>query len=333
MTMRALVFKAPGVVVPMTVPVPELGPRDVMINVDACGVCGSDLASYAHGHYVATGQVMGHEIAGRIAALGREHAELPIGQRVAVRPMRTCGECSYCLAGNTHLCGETGGRSLGYGVSGGFAEQIVITDAVVGQDVFPVAQSLDPLDLLWVEPLAVAIHAVEQIGRPVSELLVIGGGAVGQTVVVAAIAAGMRVTVVEPLVARRAAAERSRARAFAPGALPGNARFDAVIDASGLPSAVRAALPYLAPGAPIVLVGLNNAPIPWPMYGHPLVGAFAYRHQDFVAAVGLVDSGRVRLGDLVSRRYSLEDAAQALRGPQPGDSAVKAAIIPQKEKS
>src|SRR5664280_154406 len=120
--MRAAVYHAPGDVRVEQETVPTLGPRDVLLNVLACGVCGSDLASFAHGHYVQPGQVMEHEIAARVREVGTQVRGLLPGQCVAVRPMRSCGACGYCTTGDSHLCGGTAGRSLGYGQPGGFAE-------------------------------------------------------------------------------------------------------------------------------------------------------------------------------------------------------------------
>ncbi|QNO38323.1 alcohol dehydrogenase catalytic domain-containing protein [Protaetiibacter sp. SSC-01] len=324
----AVVYVEPGVVTTGVVPERELGPRDVRIDVEACGVCGSDLASFAHGHYIEPGQIMGHELAGRVAEAGEERTAL-IGRRVTVRPMQSCGTCSYCRAGAAHLCGATYGPSLGYGTPGAFAEQVVLSEAEPGVTIFPVPDEVDPFDLLWAEPFAVALHAVDLAG-PAREILVTGAGAVGLTVMAAARVAGMRVTAVEPLAGRRAAAETLGAATFEPGALPDGARFDALVDASGVPAAVRAALPFLRGGAPVVMVGLNDDPIAFPCGDHPVRGSFAYLQKDFVRSVELIASGEVRLSHLVTDRLGLDRAADALRGPAAGDATVKAAIVPQR---
>ncbi|WP_435742029.1 zinc-dependent alcohol dehydrogenase [Nocardioides sp. SYSU DS0663] len=308
---------------------PEVGPRDVLLDVEACGVCGSDLASYAHGHYVEPGQVMGHELSATVAVAGAELAGLAPGTRVAVRPMRSCGECAYCQDGDTHLCGSTAGRSLGYGAQGAFAQQLHLPDVVVGLDVVPVPDGTDPYDLLWAEPLAVALHAVGLAGGTANRrVLVTGAGAVGLTVAAAALAQGVAVHVVEPVAHRRDAAERLGATVSTPDDSLGDEVYDALLDASGVPAAVSAGLPLLSPTAPVVLVGLNDAPVPWPVDGHPLIGSFGYVDADFAQAVDLIVSGRVSLGDLVTHRYPLDEAARALTAPRPDDHVVKAAVVP-----
>ena len=328
--MRGLVYNHPGDVSVEDLLPASLGVRDVRMDVEACGVCGSDLASFAHGHYVEPGQVMGHEIAAVVSEVGAELGDrLRAGQRVAVRPMRSCGRCGYCRAGDTHLCGHTYGPSLGYGVRGGFAEQLVMTDAVPGLDLIPVPDEVDPFDLLWAEPLAVAFHAVRQAGSDVAQLLITGAGAVGLAVTAAAIADGITVDVVEPQPERRDAAHRLGAGAFAPGDVPHGNRYDAVVDASGVPDAVMAGLHLLKPGAPVVLVGLGDQSVPWPLGDHPLVGAFAYRDDEFARAVASIASGAVRLGELVTHRFDLADGARALSPPAPGDGLVKAALVPR----
>lgn len=323
------VFHGPADVRTELLELPPIGPRDVLLDVEACGVCGSDLASYAHGHYVQPGQVMGHELSATVASAGRELRGLAPGTRVAVRPMRSCDECAYCQDGDTHLCGSTAGRSLGYGVPGAFAQRLHLADVEVGRDLLPVPPSIDPFDLLWAEPLAVALHAIRLTGVAAGgRLLVTGAGAVGLTISAAGLAQGSTVHVVEPVEHRRAAARRLGATVSAPGEPAAPPLYDALLDASGVPAAVSATIEHLAPTAPVVLVGLNDAAVPWPLAGHRLTGSFGYVDDDFAAAVDLIVSGRVALSGLVTHRYPLDQADRALSAPRPDDHVVKAAIVP-----
>lgn len=327
--MRGLVFHGPGNVSVEELPAAPLGDRDVRLRVVACGVCGSDRASFAHGHYVEPGQVMGHEIAAVVSEVGKGLvARLTSGQPVAVRPMRSCGSCGYCRSGDTHLCGGTFGLSLGYGAQGGFADQLVMTDVEVGRDLIPVPDDVDPFDLLWAEPLAVAFHAVGLVGNGVPRILVTGAGPAGLAVTAAALAGGVAVGVVEPQVERRAAARRLGASAWAPSEAPGRARYDALIDASGVPEAIAAAGALLAPTAPVVLLGLGDVPVPWPLGGRRVIGAFAYRESEFAHSVESIVSGAARLNELVTHRFGLDEGSQALVAPVSGD-VVKAAIVPR----
>lgn len=324
--MRGLVFHGPHDVRLEDLQHPTVGPTDALLAVEACGVCGSDLASYAHGHYVQPGQVMGHEMSAVVTEVGSALDLLP-GQRVAVRPMRSCGACDYCLAGDTHLCGSTVGPSLGYGAQGGFAERLHLADVDVGRDLIGVPDDVDPFDLLWAEPLAVAVHAVGLTGAGVARLLVTGAGAVGLAVVAAGVGSGLEVAVVEPVASRRAAAISLGATAHAPGELR-DGQYDALVDASGAPAAVEAVLGLLHPTAPVVLVGLRDAAVPQGLGARRMTGAFGYRDADFARAVDLIVGGEVRLADLVTHRFGLDDAHRALSVPRPEDDVVKSAIVP-----
>lgn len=326
--MKGLVYHGPHEVSVEELDAQALGPRDVRLTVEACGVCGSDLSSFAHGHYVEPGQVMGHEIAAVVTEAGPDITDvLRSGQRVAVRPMRSCGACGYCRSGDTHLCGDTYGPSLGYGTQGGFAEQLVMTDVEIGRDLIPVPEGVDPFDLLWAEPLAVGIHAVDLAGERPRRILVTGAGAVGLAVTAAAVARDITVDVVEPQPERRAAARSIGAGAYAPGSVE-RGGYDALVDASGVPAAVVGALELLDVGAPVVLVGLSDAAVPWPLGEHPLVGAFGYRQDDFTHAVEAITSGAVRLSGLVTHRLALEEGARALSSPPAGAGVVKVALVP-----
>ena len=86
-------------------PLPEPGPGEIRVQVEACGVCGSDLTFY-HGGLIAPGSTPGHEMAGRVDAVGEGVSGVSEGQRVAVEPIRTCGECVYCRSGRDSICRE-----------------------------------------------------------------------------------------------------------------------------------------------------------------------------------------------------------------------------------
>ncbi len=329
--MRAAIFQGAKRIDVADVPAGSVGTRDVLLAVEACGVCGSDLASYEHGHYVTTGQVMGHEISARVVAVGRDVRGLEPGVQVAVRPMGTCGVCGYCRAGASNLCGSTQGRSLGYGLPGGFAEEILLSDVEVGRDVVPVEVHVPPTELVWAEPLAVAVHAIGLVTRrPVESLLVVGAGSVGLCVTAAALAMGIDdVVVLEPREHRRDAAAALGTRALAPGDLDPNEAVGGAVDTSGIPQVISNAAERVRPGGTVALLGLGDGRVPWPVGGVQLTGSFAYTDEEFRRAVDLIVSGRVRLGRFVTHRFSLEQTAAALGVATLDETAVKAVVIPE----
>ena len=328
--MRAAVYRVPGVMDVVEVELPRVGPADVLIDVQACGVCGSDVASYLHGHYVDTGQVMGHELCGRVSEIGVEVVGLVVGTLVAVKPMRSCGNCGYCQEGSTNLCAETLGQSLGYGVLGGFCQQVLIPNVIIGRDVYPLPPSVDPLDAIWAEPLAVALHAVHLAGiDDQTPLVVLGGGSVGLCVATAALAEGCpRVTVVEPRVERREAAVSLGALAVDPAVEDACEDSLVVIDCSGSLTALEHATGSMRPGGSLVLVGLGEDPVPWGRGSVQVIGSFAYTDSEFARAVELIVSGQSLLSSLVTNVFELEDTSNAIVQSASAMTVVKVAITP-----
>ena len=332
--MRAAVYLEPGIIEPRELPRVVLGPGDLLLRVEACGVCGSDVASYVHGHYATCGQVLGHEISAIVQQLGQHLASsgaIEIGDRVAVRPARSCKECDYCAAERPGLCSESGALTLGYGTAGGFAESVLIVDAVIGSDVLKVPGDISPEEVLWAEPLAVGVHALRRAHPPASaNILVLGGGSVGLCVAAAALARDdvKNVFVLEPRDQRRAAAVKLGAKALEIFELPAAGPFGTVIDTSGSAQAIAGASSRLSPGGNLVLVGLSDQRIPWPIGPSGYVPSFAYSDEDFRDAVELIVAGRVRLGQFISHRYGLSETGEAIAASANDPSVVKATIWP-----
>jgi 2-desacetyl-2-hydroxyethyl bacteriochlorophyllide A dehydrogenase len=336
--MRAMVYAAPRDLRLDVRPRPDLGPRDALLRIEACGICGSDVASYQHGHYVEPGQVLGHEVSARIEALGDDlDGALQIGQRVAVRTSRSCGSCSYCTSGRPYLCDQSRAMSVGYGVDGGFADLMTLTDVEPGLDLIPVPDDVTPDELVWAEPLAVAVHAVRRAGLSgmSGPTLVVGAGSVGLCVLAAARAAGVHdLTVVEPRPDRlEAAADLSR-HALTPEQLAdSDLAFDVVIDTSGSTRALAEPVARLRPNGRLVLVGLGDQDVPWPLPAADVVTSFAWDDDDFVTAVRHLVDGEVRLARFVSHRYALAETGAAIAASAEDPAVIKAVVYPGRDQS
>jgi L-iditol 2-dehydrogenase len=180
-------------------PMPRPGPGEVLVRVEACGICGSDV----HGYDGSSGRrippiVMGHEAAGTVAATGAEVANVEEGERVTFDSTVYCGECEYCRRGAMNLCERRqvlGVSTPEYRRAGAFAEYVVVPERIVHR----VPESVPFTEAAMVEPLAVAVHAVA-----ISEVaesgtaLVMGAGMIGLLVLQALRAAGCsRVYVVD----------------------------------------------------------------------------------------------------------------------------------------
>jgi L-iditol 2-dehydrogenase len=172
-------------------PPPEFGPRDVLVRVRACGICGSDI----HGYDGSSGRripplVMGHEAAGEVADVGSDVSRFHSGDRVTFDSMVWCGQCNFCQSGQTNLCDnrQVLGVSCGdYRRHGAFAEYVVVPEHIV----YPVPNEV-PIELAaMVEPVSVAVHAVS-LARPArgETSIVVGTGMIGLLVVQAIRAAG-----------------------------------------------------------------------------------------------------------------------------------------------
>lgn len=327
--MRQVIYAGPRSMAVAEREAPRLEGSDVLLRVEACGVCGSDIASYLHGHYVEIGQVMGHESVGTVVELGPDADHLSVGDRVVVRPLRACGTCWYCRRGASHICGRTAARSLGYGADGAFADLLLIRDDAGGGQIVRIAPDTPTDDAVWTEPLAVALHALAQADvQAGSRVLVVGAGPIGLALVAACRATGAAVAVVEPREVRRhTAADLGADPVSAPGDEP-DGPLDVVLDASGHGAAIAAAADRVVPGGTVVLVGLGESEVPDVPPGVGVRGAFAFTAEEFVRAARLIEAGTVRLGGAVSHRFGLDETGEAIATAAEHEDAVKVVVVP-----
>jgi (R,R)-butanediol dehydrogenase/meso-butanediol dehydrogenase/diacetyl reductase len=207
---------------------PSVGPTDVRVDVETCGICGTDLHEYAHGPLFApagdphplTGSSLpvpiGHEFGGTVAAVGADVDRLAEGDRVAIHPILSCGDCPQCEAGKYHLCRDIGFVGVS-GVGGGFADTTVVPAA----NAIRIPDGLPLSDAALIEPLNATVHALRRSEfAPGDDVAVFGAGPIGLLLLQAARASGAdRVFVSEPVDARRAiAAETGATETFDPTA-------------------------------------------------------------------------------------------------------------------
>lgn len=254
--MKALVYTGPNALEFREEPEPVAGPGEVLVRVEAVGICGSDMHAY-HGLDARRPAplVLGHEAAGRI--LGGPNA----GRRVAVNPLVTCGTCARCEEGRPHLCASREILSMPPR-PGAFAEIVRVPE----RNLVPIPEHLDSAKAALAEPLAVSYHGVHHgarfLPRPISaaRCAVLGGGAIGLgCALVLAMGGARAIHVGEPNAARRRTlAGAGPFAAYEPGASdePREASVDLVIDAVGSVSTRAAASRLIRPGGVIVHVGL-----------------------------------------------------------------------------
>ena len=285
------------------VPQPELGSHEVMVRVEAVGICGSELSGYlGHNSLRVPPLIMGHEFAGQVAAVGSSVKQLREGTRVAVNPLVTCGECQACRRGLANLCEQR--ALLGAHRPGAFAEYVAVPEAACLQ----LPSDIDATTGAMAEPVACAVRAV-RLGevRLGAGVLIIGAGTIGllcATLALRAGAAWVAISDTNPArlaVARQWGIERTidASRGSVSEALRGQIDSygaDVVIDAVGLTATRREALASACRGGQVVFVGLHQAEVSFD--GNDLVrneqhitGCFAYAPDDFETAAALLAAG------------------------------------------
>ncbi len=264
--MKVTMVTGPGATGVVDVAQPEIGPRDVLVKIRACGICGSDAL------YIALGGLpphqgrmpLGHEPAGEIVAAGDEVTGLKVGDHVVVDPMASPGD----------IIGNGGGR-------GALAEYLLITDAVRGTHLEVIPDHI-PFEVAALnEPMAVARHAVNRCRpRTTDKVLVFGAGPIGLGAVLALKSLGVQHVVVADLIASRLdtaleigadavvnSAEENLAQRLVelhgPGEamFPGKAGTDIYLDAAGVPAVVQSAVTMAKKGATIGVVAVHKEPV------------------------------------------------------------------------
>jgi threonine dehydrogenase-like Zn-dependent dehydrogenase len=279
---KALVFRGVEEVAWEEVPEPVVRePGDVVVEVAAAGLCGSDLHPYfGRETGLDPGTVLGHEFTGRVAEVGPGVTRWSVGDRVVAPFTTSCGGCLPCRSGLTSRCerGELfGWVEAGGGLHGGQAERVRVPLADSTLVAVPDALGDDALALLAGDILSTALYGVELARvRPGEAVGVVGCGPVGLLAVRAALRAGAgSVVAVDPVAGRREAAERFGAVALDPSevgrggrepagpGLPGSdplGRVDATIEAVGTAEATRVAAALLRPGGRLAAVGVPTEP-------------------------------------------------------------------------
>jgi alcohol dehydrogenase len=315
--MKALVYTQPNEMQLHERPEPELADGEVVLRIDAAGICGSDMHAF-HGHDPRRkpGLVLGHEFAATV--LQSASPLWRTGQRVTGNPLITCGRCDWCLQGRDNLCSDR--TMVGMTRPGAFAEAMSIPGACL----IELPDGLDAMRAALTEPAATALHALNlsmrALVRPLPEcrVLVLGGGAIGMLAALLLRRYGVdRLSVAEVHEGRRASVgQHARCETFDPRATqPDDAGFDYVIDAVGSAVTRRTALAAVKPGGVVMHIGLQD----WAseidmrkltLAEITLLGTYTYSMADLRATVAALSRGA--FGDLswVERR-PLGEGAQA----------------------
>ncbi|KQZ29117.1 zinc-binding dehydrogenase [Caulobacter sp. Root1472] len=321
--MKAAVFRGLGQglgIESVADPTPGFG--EVVIKVGRCGICGSDLHMTEDPMFeVPPGMILGHEFAGEIASVGKGVVGLSVGDRVAVPPVRGCGTCPSCLAGEPAWCDQ---MQL---IGGGYGEYALASQ----RQIVRLPSSATIADGALVEPLAVALHGVVRSGlRPGDKAVVLGAGPIGLATAYWARRMGAAAVVVTDL--HRFQEERAMtmgATAFVAGEedpvaqadriLGGKA--DVVFECVGAPGLIAQAVEHVGAKGVILVQGLCTRPdsfIPFKALSKECRIQFAnfFKTQEYEAALDALSAGAVEPRALITETISLEqlpDTFEALR--------------------
>jgi 2-desacetyl-2-hydroxyethyl bacteriochlorophyllide A dehydrogenase len=315
-------------------PAPAAAPGQVIVAMKLAGLCGTDYRIWSGDRPVAYPRVMGHELVGRVAAVGRDVTRVGPGDRVVVEPNYSCGRCPLCLEGNRNLCFQR--TAVGIDVDGGFAERVRVPERCC----WPIPTGATDADVLLCEPLAVVVRAVDRgTPRPGEAVAVLGAGSLGLLALQVLRGRGVRVLVVTRTakrldLARSLGADGVHALADGPAdvaarGFSGREGVDLVVETAGTPEAVGHALALVRPGGRIVLTGLPHEPSTVSFFSVvrrevTITGSMIYQ-QEFPEALRLLATGAVQTRPLVTHRFPLDaidDAFAAHRDP----SSIKVAI-------
>lgn len=321
---------------------PTPGPGQVLIRMERGGICGSDLHYYNHGGFgtvrLKEPMILGHEVAGEIAALGDGVTGLSVGGRVAVSPSRPCGVCEYCREGRQNHCLNMRfyGSAMPFPhIQGAFSEWLVAEASQCA-----VADGLSAGEAAMAEPLSVVLHGARQAGDIAGKrILVTGCGPIGLLAVLVARAFGAReivATDVAPFtleMARTIGADLTVNVADNPEELAPYAtdkgQLDVLFECSGVASALSGAVPALRPGATIVQLGLGgDMTLPLQaMTAKELVlkGSFRFHHE-FAVAVEMMRRGRLDATPLITQTFPVDEAVEAFELASDRSQALKVQI-------
>ena len=339
--MKAAVFYGPDQPLRVEdIPVPDPGPDEVLVKVAACGVCHTDLHYLDHGTptFKTPPLVLGHEIAGTLASpdpTGR----LDEGERVLLPAVVSCGRCDACRTGRENICEN--GVMLGNNIDGGYAEYLTVP----AKDVFRLPPEIPLVEgSIIADALTTPYHAVMNRGRvrPGDRVVVVGCGGVGLNVVQMAAAIGARVVAVDIAPAKLEWAERLGAEAVLNSTATDrpdrtlraltDGGADVAFEAVGRPETQALAVGAVKTGGRVVFVGyspsameLNAGRV---MFRElEIVGSLGCRPVDYPRVIDLVRQGRVKVAELVNRRFPLDEIDAAFDFLRSGES-IRSVVIP-----
>lgn len=317
------VMTAPGVIEFRETPRPIAAEGQVLVRIMRIGICGSDIHVY-HGKHPFTRYpvTQGHEVSGRIEAVGSGVEGLSVGQKVTIEPQVCCGHCYPCTHGKYNLCEEL--KVMGFQTTGTASEYFAVDAAKVT----PLPETMSYDEGAMIEPLAVTVHAAKRFPElKGARVAILGCGPIGILLMQSCKALGAASVLVTDVSDYRLSVARSVGADYAVNtgetdmeqALRdafGSDKADVIYDCAGSDITMGQAIRCARKGSTIVLVAVFSkmAPVDLAVLNDhelELNTSMMYRHEDYVDAIRLVSEGKVQLRPLMSRHFAFRDYLEA----------------------
>ena len=347
-TMRAGVYRGKGIVRVEEVPVPEVGEGEVLIKVAACGVCGTDIKKIFYG-YVEPPQILGHEVAGTVVAVGRGVTKWKLGDRVMSFHHIPCGTCFFCEKRSFSQCKQykTTGLTGGFTPNGGgFAQYVKAMPWVVERGIVALPNNVSFEEATFIEPINTIVKAVQKARvAPGETVLITGCGPIGLQLLMVAKIEGARILTSDPVATRRAKSIQLGAdESFDPSggrlveevkARTGGRGADAVLVAVAHPAVVVEALAAARPGGRVLLFAANDpvTKIEFPASAvgvdeKEILGSYSAAVDIQEEAAALVLGKKLPVMDIVTHRFPLAKIQEGLElAAHPTEDSLKVLVV------
>jgi L-iditol 2-dehydrogenase len=346
-TMRAGVYRDKGVVCVEEVPVPEVGDGEVLIKVAACGICGTDIKKIFQ-RYVEPPQILGHELAGRVVAVGRGVTKWKLGDRVMSFHHIPCGDCFYCKNRLFSQCKQykTTGLTGGFTPNGGgFGEYVKAMPWVAEQGIVALPDNVSFEEGTFIEPINTIVKAVQKARiQPDETVLIVGCGPIGLQLLMVTKTVTQSIYTSDPMATRRTKSQALGAvESFDPSsgrlveeikARTGGRGADAVLVAVAHPSVVVKALAGARPGGRVLLFAANDpvTKIEFPAAAvgieeKEILGSYSAAVDIQASAAALVLEKKLPVTEIVTHRFPLARIQEGLElAARPTEESLKIVI-------
>lgn len=320
------------------VPVPKKG--EALLKMKAIGICGSDIHTYLGKHpFVHTPVVLGHESSGEIISFGPgDHGDLKIGDRVVLRPQRTCGTCRPCREGRYNICEKL--DVLGCLSTGPSSEYFAVESSIL----YKIPDFLSYAAGTVLEPLAVGIHAVKRAGDPAGKnVLVCGAGTIGNVVAQAAKGLGAanviitdvsdyKLDLAQTCQINHTVNVKDQDLGDAVNNILDGDQIDLILECSAVESVLNQAIDIAPKGISIIIVGVFEDMPKVDMAAvqdreYSLIGTLMYTHEDYMDAIRLAAEKKADLQNLITKTFPFDEYGEAYRYVENNRSTVQKVVI------